>query len=101
MEASIMNRVHKYVKLLLMPVLVVSLILSITSGCGDAVGAATLGATLNSMSSDVSTIVEQAGEAGRGVVIEAGAQADLAIQNAKVAYEDSLNKSVDKLDATT
>jgi hypothetical protein len=47
----------------------------------------------------VQQIIREAQEAGRSVVISAGVQAQATITQAQVAYEASLNKSIDALNA--
>jgi hypothetical protein len=58
-------------------------------------GLLTLGAVLDQFEDTANNIVETAGEEARGVAIEAGAQMRLVIANARVAYADSLDKTVD------
>lgn len=82
-------------------ILLLTLSLSGCNGGGAAVGGATLGFALNGFADRIETVVRTAGEHGRGIIVQAGTEAYIAIQAAKIAYEDSLNKSVDKLDATT
>lgn len=76
----------------------VSLLLA--CGGGDVASNATLGFALNSAADRIETAIRTAGEAGRGIAVQAGTEAYIAVQNAKVAFDDSLNKAVDKLDDT-
>jgi hypothetical protein len=73
------------------------LLLGMTSSCTPDSGI-TLGLMLNQLADQVQTIVRTAGQAGRGVVVQAGSEVYLAIQAAKVAFGDSLDKGIDKLD---
>jgi hypothetical protein len=86
---------------ILLPLLVVTTSF-LVYGCdgGSVPGNATLGFALNSATDRIETAIRTAGEAGRGITVQAGTEAYIAIQAAKVAYDDSLNKSVDQLDAT-
>jgi hypothetical protein len=86
---------------ILLPLLVVTTSF-LVYGCdgGSVPGNATLGFALNSATDRIETAIRTTGEAGRGITVQAGTEAYIAIQAAKVAYDDSLNKSVDQLDAT-
>lgn len=57
-----------------------------------------LGDVLDKELASVQGVVASAGQEGRGTVAEAGMEAANTIQRFKSAYDDSLNKSVDKLD---
>lgn len=77
-------------------------VLFLLSGCGpgpSVPGSATLGVALNSVADRIETAITTAGNAARGLVIQAGTEAYIATQNAKAAYADSLDKSMDKLDS--
>jgi hypothetical protein len=64
----------------------------------DVVGAATLGALLNKLADEVDQIVMDARNSANSVGMEMGREADLAIANARNAYSDALNETIDKLD---
>jgi hypothetical protein len=64
-------------------------------------GPLTLGVVLQNALDRAETVVRTAGEAGRGIVVQAGTEAYMTIQSAKTAYKDSLDVTVDKLDAST
>jgi hypothetical protein len=85
--------------------LVLSALLTVglLAGCGGGgvAESATLGLALIGAADRVETVVRTAGEAGRGVVIQAGTEAYNTIQEAQAAYADSLDTSVNKLDAVT
>ncbi|MBS0614953.1 MAG: hypothetical protein JSR58_00180 [Verrucomicrobia bacterium] len=63
-------------------------------------GALGLGAVLQRFSSDVSSRIEQARQAGLTLEIEAGRQVRLALDHFSNSYSDSMNETVDRLDGT-
>jgi len=67
----------------------------------DPLGGATLGVFLNSSMDKADQIVFDARNAGNAVAMESGRQAVLAIQNAKNAYAESLNKTASQLNQAT
>jgi hypothetical protein len=64
----------------------------------DAVGVATLGVLLNKLMDQVDQIVMDARNSANSVGMEMGREAALAIANARTAYSDALNDTIDKLD---
>lgn len=61
----------------------------------------TLGVLLNQFGDKVENSVKLAENSGKGVIIQAGSTLYLAIENAKIAYKESLDKTFERLDATT
>jgi len=64
----------------------------------DVAAVATLGALLNKLADQVDQIVMDARNAANSVGMEMGREAALAIANARNAYSDALNETIDKLD---
>jgi hypothetical protein len=70
------------------------------SGCGpDPASQVTLGLELSNLLNQVQSIMENAGEVGRGVIVTASGQVYTTIEAAQASFDAELNKSVDKLDA--
>jgi len=65
------------------------------------VGIVTLGFTLNKLSETIQQAIENARNAGQTLEMEAGRQAYLTIEEAKNAYKESLNLTMDRVDQTT
>lgn len=85
---------------LLILVIFLSSWFNVACGVESVPASATLGFALDSFADRIETVITTAGNTGRGVLIQAGTEAYLAVQQAKIAFDDSLNKAVDKLDVT-
>lgn len=63
----------------------------------DPIGALVVGVFLNKLMDRVEDAIRAAENAGRGVAIEAGIVAQATIENARIAYADMLDRTIDKL----
>ena len=63
-------------------------------------GGVALGVALDRLGDRLNNLVIQAQNAGNILIVQAGGQANLAIENAKKAYENELNVTLDKLNST-
>src|SRR5437899_11853016 len=68
--------------------------------CEAQLEAVTLGVALSRLTDQVQQLIEQARNGARSVEIEAGIQLLNAIADLREAYQDSMNKTVDRVDAT-
>src|SRR6266404_1547347 len=59
---------------------------------------ATVGFFLNHLMDQLQQTIDDARNAGLGVAMQAGREANIAIANAQNAYQDSLNETIDKVD---
>lgn len=71
------------------------------TAAANPVAGATLGVVLGNLMDQVQQAIITARNAGLTVEMEAGRQAALTIENARNAYADSLNLTMDRVDATT
>lgn len=80
----------------------VSFILLTTSNLLNAqIVGLTIGALINQLMNRVDNSIRQAESAGQGLVIQAGSTLHLSLENAKIAYAESLDKTFDRVDQTT
>jgi hypothetical protein len=67
---------------------------------GTAVADLTLGAVLGNLTDQLNQIINAAEQAGRSLIIQAGTEVNIAIENAKNAFADLLDKAFADINAT-
>jgi hypothetical protein len=87
--------------MLRMTVLVAFCAFIFNTSSAPAQGGLILGIVLNNLLDRIESVIHTAANEARGVIMQAGSEAYSTIQAAKVAYQESLNKTVDRLDAVT
>jgi len=70
----------------------------LTCGCGGPVTGVIVGSELNSILSQVETLIQEAGAQGQLLSVQAGEQVQTAIASFQAAYQEDLTKSVDSVD---
>lgn len=80
-------------------ILLFSFCILFTTEINSQIGGAAFGIALDRLTDRVSDLIRQAENSGNIVVVQAGGQVALAIQNAKTAYRSELDLTVDRLNS--